>query len=232
MLRPASIVLSLSEKARRRRASLFRSLFSIDRSTKILDIGSEDGSNVHTLLDGIDHDPQNISIADIDEGSVRSGERKYGFKGVLIDEAGPLPFDDNAFDIVYCSSVIEHVTVDHDEIWDVKDGRAFRAMADRRQEEFAAEIRRLAPQYFVQTPAASFPIESHTWLPLAGYLPRRVFVPFLRFTNQFWIKQSIPDFNLLTVRRMRELFPDSRIETEKVMALTKSIMAIKTNGVQ
>lgn len=232
MLRPASIVLSLSEKARRRRASLFRSLFSIDKSTKILDIGSEDGSNIHALLEGVEHDPANVSIADIDEAGVRSGERKYGFRGVVINESGRLPFTDNEFDIVYCSSVIEHVTVDHDEIWKITDGRAFRSLAADRQAEFAAEIRRLAPQYFVQTPAASFPVESHTWLPLAGYLPRRVFVPFLRFSNLFWIKQSIPDFNLLSVRRMLELFPDSRIETETVMALTKSIMAIKTNGVQ
>src|SRR5262249_33877479 len=148
MTRPATIVLSLSEKARRRRAALFRSLFSIDKSTKVLDIGSEDGSNIHALLERVDYDPQNISIAHIDESSVRSGEKKYGFKGVVIGEAGPLPFEDGAFDIVYCSSVIEHVTVDHDEIWNLKDGHVFRARAARRQAEFAAEIRRVAPQYF------------------------------------------------------------------------------------
>jgi hypothetical protein len=67
-----------------------------------------------------------------------------------------LPFDDNAFDVAYSNSVIEHVRT-----WE-------------NQVRFAAEIRRVAPRYYVQTPNAAFPIEPHVmglgiqWLPKLG----------------------------------------------------------------
>ncbi len=93
--------------------------------------------------------------------------------------------------------------------------------------EFAAEIRRLGKCYFVQTPCKSFPIESHTWLPLAGYLPRRVLLPLLRLSNSFWPKKTAPDWNLLSPAEMLVLFPDSEAVEERLMGLRKSIMAVK-----
>jgi SAM-dependent methyltransferase len=72
---------------------------------------------------------------------------------VQADAAAGLPFAAGEFDLVYCSSVIEHV---HPE----------------RRTEFAAEIRRVGKGWFVQTPAYSFPIEPHSLLPGAHWLPR------------------------------------------------------------
>src|SRR5262245_49127136 len=65
---------------------------------------------------------------------------------VLADATKTLPFDDRAFDLAYASSVIEHIDP-----------------ADR--PAFAAEVRRVARGWFVQTPAWSFPIEPHALLP-------------------------------------------------------------------
>ena len=44
----------------------------------------------------------------------------------------------------------------------------------RRRERFAAELRRVGRGWFVQTPARSFPIEPHSLLPGAHWLPPRV----------------------------------------------------------
>ncbi|HLA94561.1 MAG TPA: hypothetical protein VK612_02485, partial [Pyrinomonadaceae bacterium] len=140
---------------------------------------------------------------------------------------GILPFSDNYFDIVYCSSVIEHVTVAKSDLWEWKDGAKFKASSWERQREFANEIIRLGKRYFVQTPDKYFPIESHTWLPLIGYLPRSVFLPILSVTNQLWVKAADPDFSLLSQSEMKTLFPDAEILLEKTIGLTKSIMAIK-----
>jgi SAM-dependent methyltransferase len=74
---------------------------------------------------------------------------------VRADAAEELPFADDAFDLVYCSSVIEHV-------------------APARRARFAAEIRRVGRGWFVQTPAFSFPIEPHSLLPAAHWLPARL----------------------------------------------------------
>jgi SAM-dependent methyltransferase len=71
---------------------------------------------------------------------------------VVADAADGLPFADGEFDLAYCSSVIEHV-------------------APARRAAFAAELRRVARGWYVQTPARSFPIEPHSLLPGAHWLP-------------------------------------------------------------
>lgn len=68
------------------------------------------------------------------------------------DAAEGLPFADGEFDLVYCSSVIEHVPC-------------------ARRAAFAAELRRVGRGWLVQTPAWSFPIEPHSLLPGAHWLP-------------------------------------------------------------
>ena len=77
-----------------------------------------------------------------------------GYPGPLVvaDVLGGLPFADGEFDLAYCSSVIEHI-----------------APEDRAA--FAAELRRIARGWYVQTPAFSFPVEPHALLPFAHWLP-------------------------------------------------------------
>lgn len=71
---------------------------------------------------------------------------------LVADATEALPFDDDEFDLVYCNSVIEHI-------------------APSKRAAFAAEIRRVARGWYVQTPAFSFPIEPHALLPGAHWLP-------------------------------------------------------------
>lgn len=216
-----------SAKARKKRAEVFTSSFHLDENTKILDLGSENGSNIHSVLSRTQVHPDNVYIADIDPDAVAKGNKDYGFNPVVIREDGRrLPFEDGFFDIVYCSSVIEHVTVPKEKVWSVYSGERFRTEAFARQTEFAREIRRLGRQYFVQTPYKHFPIESHSWLPLVAWLPRWLLVPLLRTTNRVWIKKTSPDWNLLNKAQMRQLFADAVIRDEKSLGVTKSIMAI------
>jgi SAM-dependent methyltransferase len=219
---------AFSSNARKNRALLFRDSFTLDESTKILDLGSETGANINAILDGTRVRPEHVYIADIDREAVMEGHAAYGYVPVQIDQSGRVPFDDKFFDIVYCSSVIEHVTIPKAEVWATYSGRAFRERSLRRQHEFACEIRRLGKQYFVQTPHRHFPIESHTWLPFAGWMPRRLLVPTLRLTNQFWLKKTSPDWYLLTTKEFSNLFDEADIVLEKSFCCTKSIMAIKS----
>lgn len=81
---------------------------------------------------------------------------------VRADASAGLPFADGEFDLVYCSSVIEHVP-------------------PARRAAFAAEVRRVGRGWFVQTPAYSFPLEPHSLLPFAHWLPPRARRPYWRF---------------------------------------------------
>jgi ubiquinone/menaquinone biosynthesis C-methylase UbiE len=218
---------AVRKRARANRAQIFIQNFTITPDTRILDIGSADGTSIASILRGTEARPENIFIADINKKRLEEGREKFGYVPILIPESGTLPFEDRFFDLVYCSSVIEHVTVPKNQVWTIGSGREFSRVAAMRQESFAHEIRRLGKGYFVQTPNKWFLIESHTWLPFAGYLPRRMLVPLLRITNRYWIKRTSPDWHLLTFAEMRELFPDAVIKKEKLLGMTKSIMAIK-----
>ncbi|MBF6617148.1 MAG: methyltransferase domain-containing protein [Candidimonas sp.] len=215
-----------SKRARRKRAKVFLENFQLDEETKILDFGSETGRAINAILVGTNIRPENIYIADINEAVVMEGHRLYGFTPVVIEQSGSLPYPDQFFDIVYSSSVIEHVTIPKDELWGVSSSRSFREASLLHQHEFANEIRRLGKYYYVQTPNKYFPIESHTWLPFAGYLSREFLLPFLRFSNRIWVKKTQPDWHLLTERDMKALFPEATIIKERFVGLTKSVMAI------
>lgn len=217
-----------SAQARQKRAALFRSAFQLRPDTKILDLGSESGSNIHAVLSGTPVSPANTYIADIDPAAVERGAQRFGFQPVLVGENGKLPFPDGYFDIVYCSSVIEHVTLPKNEIWTTRSGKEFRTRSLEHQRAFACEIQRVGRQFFVQTPYRWFVLESHSWLPFIGWLPREAIIPTLRFARKFWPKWTSPDWYLLNRRELASMFEGAEIRDEKWLGLTKSIMAVKT----
>ena len=213
----------LRARSRRRRGRLFCEHLNPRESDRILDLGSEDGSHIASIIPY----RKNVVIADICREDLERGQRAFGFQTLSLRENERLPIEDQAFDIVYSSSVIEHVTVPKSRMYDYPTWRAFCLRALRQQKRFADEIRRVGKNYFVQTPNKHFLIESHSWLPLVNFLPRKLLVSLLKWSNRYWIKQTIPDFNLLSARQMKRLFPDATIVREQFLFLTKSLIAIK-----
>lgn len=125
---------------------------------------------------------------------------------VRADATERLPFADDAFDLAYSSSVVEHLDP-----------------ADRAA--YAAELRRVARGWWVQTPAYSFPIEPHALLPAAHWLPPRLRRPYWRLGAQgVW-----EDIALLRRREVAELF-GATVHAERVGPLTKSWVAIAPVG--
>jgi len=193
----------------------------------MLDLGSENGRNINNVLAQTDVKNKNVYIADIGLEALEQGQKMFGYVPVHLPESGKLPFPDEFFDIVYCSSVIEHVTIAKNQVWEITSEKYFQEKSLQRQKKIAEEIDRVGKSYFVQTPYRYFPIESHTWLPFFGFLPRKILIPALKMTNRFWVKKTSPDWHLLTRRQMKELFPGAKILEEKVWGLTKSIIAVK-----
>ena len=156
-----NLILNLSRNARIERAIFFRDIFTLKSDTKILDIGSETGANINSILQNTEVKPQNVYIADINENDLKIGHEKFGYNTVLLFENEKLPFADNFFDIVYCSSVIEHITVPKTDVWNITSGKIFREISRENQKKFADEIKRISNQYFVQTPNKNFIIETN-----------------------------------------------------------------------
>jgi SAM-dependent methyltransferase len=125
---------------------------------------------------------------------------------VQADAARRLPFDDGAFDLAYTSSVIEHVH-------------------PSRRAAFAAEVRRVARGWFVQTPAHSFPIEPHALLPFAHWLAPTLRRPYWRLgAAGTW-----EDIQLLRRAELAELFGEP-VLAERFGGLVKSWIALRPVG--
>src|SRR5205823_14856825 len=122
----------------------------------------------------------------------------------VIGDARSMPFADHEFDVVWCNSLIEHVEP-----------------ADRAR--VAAEIRRVAARWWVQTPNRWFPIEPHVLLPLFQFLPRTLRRRLWRFGVS---GEPFHDIPLLGRRELQALFPESRIVRERAGPLTKSLVAV------
>jgi SAM-dependent methyltransferase len=126
----------------------------------------------------------------------------YPGRFVRADATAGLPFADGEFDLVYCSSVIEHVSPEQ-------------------REAFAAEVRRVGGGWFVQTPARSFPIEPHSLLPGAHWLPSRLRRPYWKLG----VAGSWEDIPLLSRRELESLFGPAL--PERVGMLVKSWVCVR-----
>jgi hypothetical protein len=128
-------------------------------------------------------------------------------------------FPDGAFDVVFSNSVIEHLgTFD-------------------RQAAMAAEVRRLAPLYWIQTPNFWFPIEPHFLTPGWHWLPARLRIALLQKRRWGWrgpcpdpeeAKALVHEIRLMRGRELGNIFPDANFKKERVGPLVKSFVAIRT----
>jgi SAM-dependent methyltransferase len=105
----------------------------------------------------------------------------------VVADGRSLPFDDGAFDIAFSNAVIEHVG-----------GRA-------EQRRFVAELCRTAERVFLTTPNRLFPLEVHTLVPFAHWLPRRAADRVFEALR----KDEWDGVELLTPRSLLSLFPES-----------------------
>jgi SAM-dependent methyltransferase len=130
--------------------------------------------------------------------------QRAGYPGrfVRADATRRLPFADGEFDLAYSSSVVEHVP-------------------PPLRPAFAAELRRVARGWFVQTPARSFPIEPHALLPFAHWLP----VGLRRRYWQLGATGRWEDIRLLGRREMEALFGPAR--AERFGPLAKSWVCVR-----
>jgi SAM-dependent methyltransferase len=183
----------LAARARNRRHDRFFALTRLPEGARVLDVGC--GSiGLRGLEPALD-----ITGVDIAE------RPDYPGRFLRADAAEGLPYGDDEFDLVYCSSVIEHVP-------------------PSRRHAFAAEIRRVGRGWFVQTPAYSFPIEPHSLLPAAHWLPSAV-------RGRYWrlgAAGAWEEIELLRRGELEALFGPAR--AERFAGLTKSWVCVSPPG--
>ena len=179
-----------SGRARARRHERLFSLTGATARTRILDIGC---GRLGLRRHAPDHDITGVDLAPRPD---------YPGPFVQADVLAGLPFEDGAFDLAYCSSVIEHV-------------------APWQRPAFARELRRVARGWYVQTPAYSFPIEPHALLPFAHWLPPALRRPYWRLG----VAGGWEEIALLRRGEMEELFGTP--VAERLGPLVKSWVSVR-----
>jgi SAM-dependent methyltransferase len=196
---------------RRQRIELFIRLFKPAATTRILDVGGfpSDWESVVPIDSHITLVNPDRKLAD------KPWPERY------VEEVGDgcaLCYVDKSFDIAYSNSVIEHLHTFEN------------------QKRFAAEIRRVGKNLFVQTPNRWFPIEPHFVTVFVQYLPTRLarkLLPVFSFRGLFRsgdnirLNTLVAELRLLSFREVKELFPDCEIHREKWLGLTKSFIAVR-----
>jgi hypothetical protein len=179
---------------------------------RILDVGGEAGywRAMDDLLDGrpVTIDLVNLEAEQVDDPRMRS------HKGDACDLSA---FAAEGFHLVHANSVIEHVG----------DWTQMKAMA--------RDVARIAPRYFVQSPYYWFPIEPHWRVPALHWFSDPVRAKILLalkpgFSNPQTFDEAMIEAQsarILDVQQLATLFPDARIQRERVFGLTKSIMAVR-----
>lgn len=126
---------------------------------------------------------------------------------------------DQSFDVVFSNSVIEHLET------------------YERQAAMAAEVCRLAPLYWVQTPNFWFPVEPHFLTPAWHWLPVSLRVALLRRRRWGWrgpcpdakhAQALVREIRLMRGRELKRLFPDATLEAERIGPLVKSFVAVRS----
>jgi len=186
----------LANQARAVRYQRYRATMHPATDDRIVDIGCGGGWSLAAL------DPEaHVTGVDLTfrEGFDRPNQR------FVESDACDLPFEDGSFEIAYSNSLIEHI-------------------APERRHLFAAEVKRVAQRYWVQTPNYWFPVEPHALLPGAQFLPTGARRAAWRASPR---KHEWEDaLRLLRERELQDLFDDAIILRERVGPLTKSLVAV------
>jgi SAM-dependent methyltransferase len=179
---------TVSLRMRRKMFDRFLELMQPAPEMTILDLGvtSESESPEANYFEQWYPHPHRIVGAGV-ESAPHLEQRYPGFRFTRIVPHQPLPFADGQFDIVFSNAVVEH------------------AGSRVQQQEFIAEVLRVARRFFITTPNRWFPIEMHTAMPLLHYLPSALHRQILSATgNGYWA--SADHLNLLDARSLRGLF--------------------------
>jgi hypothetical protein len=125
-----------------------------------------------------------------------------------------LPLADKSIDLAFSNSAIEHVGNFENQV------------------RFAAEMSRVGRQLYCQTPSRLFPVDPHLSAFFLHWLPKSFLTPFVLryFTFNGWLLGRPYEYDVtwLPKSRLRQIFPECTIETERFLGLPKSYIVTRS----
>lgn len=203
----------LSLRSRRIKMELLERHLPLAGTERVLDIGSQVDAQSRQILERFP-DKSRITAANLFPEHLENIRRAYpGIRTVQAD-ARQLPFDDQAFDLVYSNAVIEHVGT----------------LAD--QQRMADEVRRVGKRWFLTTPNKWYPFEFHARMPFVSWLPPAWMHRVTRLWGYNHVRgryqpgNDFSDVHLLTAARLRRMFPDSLVIKPRVTFWPETLVVV------
>ncbi len=197
---------SITERSRRSRFNLFMKKCSPSHSDRVLDVGAGEGEgrfvNFFEELYPWKSNVTALALTDLPEF-----RRAYPNVTLVIGDGLKLSFRDRAFDVVFSNAVIEHVGTSAD------------------QKRFIAEACRVADRVFLSTPNRWFPVDAHTLIPFAHWLPMRWRNRIYRLLGRDYFA-SEKRLRLISARELLSLVPSShtaRLFRQRVFGWTSNL---------
>ena len=146
----------VSMRSRERKLQLFLELLRPGPDASVLDVGVTDaafgGGSTDNFFEALYPWPGRVTA--VGHTSLERFAAAFPQVTVVRADGRDLPFGDRAFELGFSNAVVEHVG-----------GR-------EEQRRFVHELCRVAQRVFVTTPNRFFPLEVHSLVPFAHWLPR------------------------------------------------------------
>ena len=201
-----------SYRSRKRKYDLFLKKMKPEPSDTILDVGvASHGYRYTNFLElWYPHKDQITALTNEKEEEYDEFRRMFPQIQLVFCDALHMDFDDDHFDIVFSNAVIEHVG------------------SEENQRRFVSELIRVGRKVFIATPNYWFPVDPHTLIPFAHYLPRSArFWIYRTLGRSYWA--DIDHLNLLTMKRFISIFPDGvqvRFIRQRTLGFPNTLMAV------
>lgn len=196
-----------SRRSRRKKFELYQQVFKVRPGDRVLDVGAAGDVFSRYTFEDVYPYPERITGGGYELAEVESARRHYPKLTYAVFDGCSIPFADKSFDLVFSNAVIEHI------------------LGHGRQEAFAREVMRVGRSWFVTTPNYWFPFESHHHLPFFQFLPRPVQMEYNRLLGTHIPKGTVQELGLLSARRLKQLFPTSRIAGVRVTFWPETLVA-------
>jgi hypothetical protein len=147
----------VSARSRRRKLDLFFRTMQPTAETTVVDVGVSDGGygadalGTANFFEALYPWPERITAVSTQYLTVF--QQAFPQVTAVRADGRALPFPDDSFDVGFSNAVVEHLP-------DLDSQRAF-----------VCELCRVSRRVFVTTPNRNFPVDTHTLVPLAHWLP-------------------------------------------------------------
>ncbi len=185
--RNLSLMNRISYAKRKEMFNLLQKLANFENLQQVLDVGAT-ADKLHPESNFFEQFyPYKEHITALSNQDAKFLETEYQGLKFVQGNALNMPFEDNSFDLVFSSAVLEHVG------------------SFENQCKFINECLRVSKKYvFLTTPNRFYPIEFHTYLPFIHWLPKKVHRKILNLIGQKELALE-ENLNLLSKKALKTM---------------------------